>query len=546
MAPSKSSVSLNFQRPEGRADFDRARRELKGALLDEGVEAGAQRLLEHGAALDTGAARCKAELIGSSLCWNDDNVALTAWIVRQHRALVEMGARMVEAMRRDPCEPSRVERVAALTLFHWGEAAKGSMWRERPDYRLLHDLLLLGVSAERRREPIAWVADGRGHTTSVEGLYFRALLLDRFSSGSLTRQQLELFDAWLWEWSAVLKGEREAPAGPLLRVDLDVDAGLRHGRREGAGASLHLALVPLEAERRKIVKSLHQGRIVPAHGCASEFRIEEQVALLGHLQRALRDPGDDVAQRAPRQAAAGARTEVWLGLQEILPRGIGVGIETGRWRALNLQDPAIAEQTAARFGEATRRYLWKVDSSATGLGFEALESDAAGIEVGDLLGWRNTTGGPVILGSVIRRMPSANRGQVFLGVELLTQAAQPIALSPLAPFDRAEADGTYLFVPGNDSSGRHDAFLVSESVYELRSTYRTQVGSNAFTVKLNRVRGRGRGWLLAGFEILPIRADGPSRELALGRPAPLELTLEEPRDSVEQAWDLELTSRLRG
>ena len=536
-------VSLHFQRPDGRADFERARRELKATLLDHGSDAGASRLLDLAAALDTGVARCKRELVGSSLCWNDENRAMIAWIGRQHRSLLEMGVRLVEAMRRESGDAPLLERVAACALFAWGELSKWALARERPDYRQLHDLLLLAVPAARRRAPIAFVIDGRGGHASLESLYFRALLLDRFASGSVSRTQLELLDAWLAEWSAVLVGEREPPRGAFLRVDVDLDSGLRHGVREGEGASLYLALEPLEAERRKVVKSLHAGHIVPAHGCAAELRIEEHVALLDDLRRAFRDPAADVDQRAPRQSAAGTRIEVWLGLQEILARGIGVGIETGRWRTLDLQDPAIQEQARVRFADASRRYLWLVDSSASGLGFEALESDANGIECGDLLGWRKTTGGPVILGHVVRRMPSGHSGQVFLGVRLLTMAAQPLTLTPEHACEGSEGDGTYLFVPGDDSSGRHDTFLVPESTFDLRSTYRTRLPAGAFTLQFNRVRARGRGWILAGFEVLPLRSGAPDFA------QPLELTLEPQApaaadESTSHAWDRELSARL--
>jgi hypothetical protein len=540
MAP-KTPVCLRFQRPEGRADFERARRELRAALPNLGAGEGAERLLELAATLDAGVARCKRELVGSSLCWNDDNRAVIAWVGRQHRALLEMGVRLAEALRREPGVPLDLERVAAACLHAWGEVRKWTLARERPDYRQLHDLLLLGASTERRRAAFAWVVDGRAQQACLESLYFRALLLDRFASGSLTGAQLELLDAWLWEWSAVLEGHREPPPGPYLRVDVDLDAGLRNGARTGEGASLYLALGPLEAERRKLVRSMHRGRMVPTHGCAAELRIEEHVALLDHLKGAFREPVDEARQRAPRQPAAGTRVEVWVGLQEILARGMSVGIETGRWRTLDLQDAAIAEQSRARFADASRRYLWLVDASASGLGFEALETDAGGIEAGDLVGWRRTLGGPVVLGQVVRRMPGAHGGQVFLGVRLLSEAAQPLTLSQ--DLGREADDATYLFVPGDDNCGRHDAFLVPEGRFDLRASYHTRIGASAFTLQLNRVRGRGRGWILAGFEVLP--AGGGALDAAR---AP-ELTLEPqaaPADDepTSHAWDHELSARL--
>ena len=504
--PVKNALSLQFQRPDIREQFERTRREMKGALLDAGLDAALDELSDLGTALDGGVARIKRDLLGSALCWNDENKQLIAWVQQQHAGVVELGQRLLEGVNREKRDNPTFQRLAALVLYHWGESIKWLMSRERPGYDALHEILLNAMGRGCHREIFTCMADGRGQATTLEALYFRALLLDRFTSGSLTRQQVEVLDAWLWDWNSSLRGEREAKGGAVLRADLDANYGLREGRREGTGPALYLHLDPLEQQRRRIVADLHRGKIVPPHGCASELRIEEHICVLDHLRRAFRSPEGDIAQRAPRQQAAGARLEVWVGLQEILARvlGIPVGTETGRYRALNLADPSLHKEAQnTRFNDATKRYLWLADTSATGLGFEAMESDANGIEVGDLLGWRRASGAPLMVGRVIRRMPSATSGQVFLGVKLLTDCARPLKLSQAVTFDNGQADGTYLYVPGDDDSGRRDAFLVSESTYDLQATYNAHVGAEAFALKFNRVRAKGRGWILAGFEILP-------------------------------------------
>lgn len=540
------SLSRNFQRADGRAEFERVRRELNAELLAKPLHDASACLIELGNTLDTGVARCKRDLLASALCWNEDNQTMVAWICRQHRELATMGLTLAGSILEQP-EGAREKLgcVTALAFFHWAEAAKWAPVRERADYAPLHTLLSAAIASGRERESFSWAADGRGHRTTLESLYFRALLLDRFASGSLTRQQVELLDAWMWEWSSALRSSRSVPVGAALRVDLDANAGLRDGAREGEGRSLYLALAPLETERRKIVKDLQRGRMVPRHGVAADFRIEEHVTLLDHLKREFRDHAPGAGTRAPRHHAAGTRVEVWVGLSEILLRGIGVGTETGRWRALNLQDPSIDAHARARFTEATKRYLWLADASATGLGFEAMESDAAGIEIGDLIGWRKANGGPVTLGVIRRRIAGSTAGQVFLGVQLVTEAAQPLTLTSDVAFDGGQAAGTYLFVPGNDASGRHDAFLISESTYQQHATLRTRAGSSSFQLRFNRVRGRGRGWLLAGFEIMPEQVAAPKR-VDDNRPLPeLELVLEDDTPGSDDPFSRELTSRMR-
>jgi len=534
--PSRYAFNLGFENEHGRAAFERARRQLEAASEFAADEA-SERLLELAHALDAGVSSCKASLLATPLAWDDEADSLGDWIARQHRALAELGARRVEAMRREDRAPELAERLAAAALFHAGEALKWNASGTRTAYTALHDLLLLSMPQERHRVARACVADGRRRETTLEALYFRALLLDRFCTGSLPRSQLDLLDAWLWEWSAALRGEREPPAGPALRVDLDRDAGLRDAGAQDRGPALYLALAPLEKLRRRIVEGLHAGRVTPAHGSASELRLEEHVALLDHLERVFGGEGDSgvPAARADRAAHAGLRAEVWVGIAEILTGGMSVGIETGRWRVVDLKDPAIDEQSRARFTEASKRYLWQVDASATGCGFQALESDAAGISLGDVVGWRRVPGGPVSLGYVARRQ-KGNAGEVFIGVRLLTHAAQPVSLESEITVE-SEDSRARLFVPGEDASGCNDAFLVPEGEYETRLAHVVRTRAGSFRIRFNRIRHRGRGWVLAGFEVTP---------LAAAIPVP---TLEDRLDPIEEiaddAWDFELSARLK-
>jgi hypothetical protein len=544
----KSSVSLQFQRADARAEFDKARRDVKNA--EGSFEEQAEMFFNLALSLDTGVARAKRELISTSLTWNEENQSLMLWIHQQHRALLEMAIRLVQSQEGDT-RNALVPRLIMQCIFHWAEAVKWGAWRERDAYQPLHDLYQLAANGKCLDAPATLTADGRGYNVTVEKLYLRALLLDRFASGSLTRQQVEIVDAWLWHWQDALKAERIYPGAASLRADLDNNTGLREGAREGDGPAIYVRLEPLEAERRRIVAEMHRGRVIPPHGCTSDLRIEEHVAVLDYLQRALRLAGGDSPQRAPREQQAGIRLEVWIGLSEILARGVGVGTETGRYRALQMNAPAIEQQSKMRFADAARRYLWMSDSSATGFGFEALESDAVGIEVGDLIGWRKGLGGAIVLGQVMRRMPSSTSGQVFIGVKLLTENAVPMPLHQVVAFDNGLADGTYMFVPGEDDSGRHDAFVISEKTFELQATYSAHVGQEHFAIRFNRVRGRGRGWMLAGFEILPAKAPEtvvvedltlPNFEFQLD---PIELPApKKEEEDISLAWDRELSPRL--
>ncbi|HYC38384.1 MAG TPA: hypothetical protein VEC19_18295 [Usitatibacter sp.] len=507
--------NLDFHRDDARVEFERMRRALKPLASEEAV----QSLSDAGAVLDTGVARLKRELLASSLCWNDDNHRLMAWIEQQHRAVADFAAQMVEALRATP-QPV-LPRLIATSLHHRGQASKWAMGRERAEPRGLHSLFLLAVACRRHREKFICRVDGGSRRTTIEALYFRALLLDRFTAGNLTRQQVEVLDAWLWEWSDELRAERERPSGPWLRVDLDTNAGLRSGAPPARGPSLYLRLEALERRRRATVAEMHRGRLVPATGCASELRIEDHVAVLDHLQQAFAASDDPESGRAPRTATSAQRIEVWAGLPEILARGIGVGIETGRFRTLSLEGAAAVDpQFVDRFAEVARRYFWIHDQSETGVGFEALEQDADGIEVGDLLGWRRMPGGPVHVGRVTRRFPRG-AGEIFFGVSLLSDCPQPLKLLR-AGATAGQDELTLLFMPGDDASGRHDGFLMLDGCYDVADAFAVRLAEEAFHIRFNRVRLKGRGWVLAGFELLE-RAPEPAA--ASAQPARAEASL---------------------
>jgi hypothetical protein len=546
----RTALSRDFHRQDIRAEFERSRRALKAGLAEGGLDQAAVRLIEHSAALDGGVARLKRDLLTSSLCWNDEHQALVSWICQENEQLAEMAQRVLEGCGKI-VDGALSQAVAAAALFHWGEAVKWSTRRARQNYQPLHAIMDKATAGQRQRSALRVVADGRGRTATLESLYFRALLLDRFGGGSLTRQQIEVLDAWLWEWTATLCGVTRYPGGRVFRVDLDGNTGLRDGKRAVEGRSLYLQLEPIEARRRQVIQELHHGHIVPAHGCAADMRVEEHVAALDQLKRAIESASEDTACRAERSPGSGVRLEVWLGLSEILSRGVApppIAV-TGSWKVSEDVRAAIAagnrNHPALNLSDdPSRRYLWLTDVSDSGFGFEALGRDAMGIEVGDLLGWRKAAGEPCVIGKVVRRVPGSSPGQVFLGVQRLTAGAQPLRLVEEVN-ERELSENSFVFVSGADDSGRHDAFLLPDSVQRDNTAFSARVGNDLFKLRFNRVRNKGRGWVLAGFEILTAESPQPAavyEEVAVELPK-LELTLAD-HDAYDRAVGRELGSRL--
>jgi hypothetical protein len=513
-----------FQRPEGRAEFERARNAAKALLSDGSPDEALAAIVRLDSELDVGVLKVKPDLLGSVLCWKPDDKTLSAWIYDQHLEFAELARRGADIFeRRLGCDDIRTVRLMALAFAHWGEAAKWVVGRrQRYDYGWMHWLMRMAMANHRHVEKFDMRLDGRNRSATIEALYFRTLVLDRFAGGNLTRQQIEVLDAWLWEWNDALHGETLYPGSPTFRADLDGKGGLRQGRRRDDGPCLYLPIAPLEARRQAVIKEFHRGRIVPSIGIASGFRVEEHVAVLEQLHAAFQAKCEDDAPRGKRAPTPSSYVDVYVGLSEILGRGL----KAGEGRApLTLvangsnvdMDHRVRQVQFVDENESQRRVLRLIDVSETGFGFEATEKEASGMGVGDVIGLRLTDEEPCVLARIVRRVPGPIEGKVVLGVDTITRTPQAITLKRTAPQGRPDDQDVYIYVPGNDDSGARDSFLVPEKIVIDGNSHDARIGDDVFTLQFNRVRRKGRGWALAGFEIVQAKRVAPE---ALPTPDP--------------------------
>jgi hypothetical protein len=558
-------IAPQFQRPDGRAEFERGRNAVRAMLADGAPDDCLRAFQNLTSDFDAGVFKVKPELLGSVLCWKPDDRGLSAWIYDQHCELAEVARRAADLFeRRVGGEDMRTMRMVGLAFLHWGEASKWVVGRrDRYDYSWMHWLMRMATGANRQLEQCEVRLDGRGRVASIEALFLRTLLLDRFAGGNLTRQQIEVLDAWLWEWMPSLKGVGTWPDQPVFRADLDGKGGLRQGRRPDAGPTLYLPIAPLEARRQSVIQEFHRGRIVPSLGVAADFRVEEHVAVLEQLRIVFEAPQDEGSQRVARRPAAGHAVEVWVGLTEILSRGMQADAATPQLAlAKKKASEALSDTQRLRqiqFGneyESVRRFLRLADVSDTGFGFEVGEKEVTGIAVGDLLGIRISDEEPCVLGRVVRRVPGQVEGQVVLGVRTISNSAQALTLSRTQPQGRPDDETVFIYVPGDEDSGAQDAFLVAEKVLQEQGSHDTRLGEDVFTLQFNRVQRKGRGWALAGFEIVdakrvawPELAAAPQAAVTAStvfdpRKAAPKFELVEPDDTYGNAFDREASMRL--
>lgn len=447
--------------------------------------------------------RDQERLLDSALQWTHEDHEVAQWIAQATARWCAAAAGGTEASAgRDSAAA-----LAGATLCMAGDSVK---WHAiagmpRPNEllaRASHAFVLaqaLGVSTTE----VVCEADGATLTRQVPHLYARALLLAYLTSGNLTRQQVEIADAWVSRWSRDYPFSRTLPAsGAAMWVDVSKGQGLRAGDQATGDDVRYLVLDALPGQLAAVERGFHGGRIFPEAGVSVKFRVEEHVAVLDHFHRLVEQlRAKAPARRAERAMAEGATVEVFVGVHEIAggrPQSPGVGLQLVEGGSPHREPLDMSQGVVTH-----RRWMGLVDVSEAGVGLRAERADVDDIAVGDLVALEDS--GALAVGEVMRRVPDGSGGAI-IGVQLHSKLARPAHLRRLAgPDGRVARDLNAVFVPGADTCGRGDALVVTEGSYDPRARYEFAVGDCVFVIALNRVRRQGRGWLSCGYEVLEQR-----------------------------------------
>ncbi|QJR15484.1 hypothetical protein [Usitatibacter palustris] len=457
-----------------------------------------------------------ARLLGSSLAWTSEEYDAARWLRSASDGLGTVGYRVWESLHKSDPSGARSHDMMARALLHLGNAAKwdGVVNVIPPRaFRKFHAMLLAAMAGGFHATPVSVGREEGAVQCSVEALYFRALLLARFASGAFGFKQLEILDQWMWMWTPVLAGTDEPPSGGAFRADLDSNVGLRPGVRHVAGPSRYLAVAPIRMAYAAIVAEFHQGRVVPDKGVASRFGVEEYVAVLELARRGLKGVATSHAGRAER-APRDYEAELLVGLGEIVQRGFAAPappiVAPAELTLAALDGEPVARTARAvdhpieSVFERGQRKVHVTNESATGFGIEGEQDNLGHFLVGDLVALRFDDGRALEICKVARRSPTPTPGstRICVGLSRLSSEAHLVDLTSPEVSRGREATEKLAFIPGSDASGRHDAWLVSEREFASRNTLAAGVGNRRFELRFNRVRDRGPGWVLAGFEVL--------------------------------------------
>lgn len=461
----------------------------------------------------------RGHLLQTSLTWSEEDRREATWLRRTSDGFALRGYALCDSLaRRRGWDDELTRHMMARTLYHMGDVLKWEVAVRRGaphDFSKPHALIRAAMASGHHRDPLRMRFDGRDVACTLESLYFRALLLARFSSGALNSKQIEILDAWMWLWMPALQGVDSPPGEGALRVDLDSSDGLKLGPRPDAGPTLYLPPGPIEDAYRCIIREFHAGRMVPSQGITAGFRLEEHVAVLDLIRQGLREAAGAHTVRAQRHETD-LQVELHAGLSEVLTRGFLPRPPSTPTLTLAARDgehvlpPADRDRGGASdLFERHRRMVRVANASDTGFGLEGSDADCGGIGVGEIVALRLQDEGPLELCKVVRCVPSAP-GRTWLGVRRISARARPIEVLPSRNRAR-QRDMTLLFVPGEDESGRHDACLVPERTFTESKELEAYLGGCIYTFQFNRPRDRGRGWVLAGFEIMASVAASGSR-----------------------------------
>ncbi len=415
-----------------------------------------------------------------------------------------------------------IARVTGLAInaihayMKWGallhEPGRSAPWKQ------MHALYALADAEGFSQMPFILHDTDRAFRPSVQSLYLRTLLLDLLNTGSASKPQIEIAEAWLSSWCEdYCLDTQYAPRQHVLYVDLASDSGLALVRRDRSGESLrYLRADALATQIEEVRSALRQGRLALGDARLAAFAVEEHVALLAlveKLHRALLAAGENRIEE--RQHFEDREVDVVLGIERVIrksrdsaashpprPRPALAGMEMIEASPADLtrlaSDPRIVSASVEASGADPEVERWRVyDLSSRGFGLLVDRSSSEPLLLNGIIGLRNHATGGWIVGTIVRKQPNPERAEMLVGVEVL--AYRPILVqlgrrgegSPVAA----------LYLPGNDTSGKLDAILVPIGDFRVGDRYLLRLDDGEYRVCLNRIMRKGADWIRAGFEV---------------------------------------------
>lgn len=464
----------------------------------------------------------RERLLKGDFAQTAEEITFCEWFSARYEHLSRIARAAVSNASQDMREAEQLAPAWAHAIFLAGHAAK---WRKIAGQRTneaarltLHQLFKSAQKAGVDATILKVIVEGQFIETTVEALYVRALLLERFASGNLSPKRLEILDNWLMAWTVALWLTREPILGvPALAVDTTSQTRGFVRYELGERADYFLALAPLQRQLDRAVADFHRGIIFPGWGVGTTFRMDEHIAVIDFLEREFSLIAMASATKAKRFAVnSNLEAEVHFGLNDVCnralfaqstrigARGIGITVQGGDGSTSAARPGGMSDTGGFAAFDSSRRRLAVIDVSETGLGLE-MDSDEAGkVDVDDLIAVRLEEGRPYVLGIVARKAGGRQRYVTILGVRVLSKMPLRATLEYVSE-KTARPQVTGIFVAGNADNGFADSLVVSDITYKANPILSATVGPGIFQVRLGRVRNQGRGWKMVSFDVIVAR-----------------------------------------
>jgi hypothetical protein len=405
----------------------------------------------------------------------------------------------------------------ALNAIHsfvkWGyflnEPGRAVPWKQ------IHALYLLAETDGYSQVPFILHPAQPSYKPSVQSLYLRTLILDTLNTGNLTKVQTEIADGWFSSWCNDYALEAEySTRNHLFYVDLASDSGMHLMRKDSYGETMrYVRAEGLKAQIEEVQAGLRHGRLYAGYGAGAVFPVEEHVALLAIIEKLHESILAGSENRIEERTHFEDReVDVTVGIERVLKkarekpaaREAQAALAPGASDTVELSPTGMTLQTmapaqAADAGAAADPEVerWRVfDLSSKGYGLLVDRAAAENVMLNGVIALRNHETGGWIVGTVVRKLANRVRGEILIGVEVLSYRPVPVQLTAEgAPGVMA------LYLPGRDDNGKQDAILVRAHDFRSDMPLVLPVGGAKYHIRMNRVIRKGSDWIKARFEI---------------------------------------------
>ncbi len=457
----------------------------------------------------------RERLLQGGLTMTEGDHAVCEWVATRYDHLARIARDVVPAHIKDmPHEADKLAPIWAEALLLTGHASK---WRkisgQRPDVAArekLHGLYISAASAKIESVILKVEVERQIIETTVEALYIRALLLERFSSGNLPPRRLEILDNWLIAAMGTLWLAREPAAGvPNLCVDPSHPARALTPYMAGDKAPRYLPLRPMQWQLNRIIEGFHRGVIFPGWGLGMTFRIEDHIGVIDFLEREFMLIAQTSTQKSKRLAvSSGEKVSVFVGFNDIYTRALTT--QTTLIPSANSTTSAASMAALVKANSETGGFaafdtiqgvVTLLDISDSGLGLEMTADDASRVEIDNLIAVRLDANRPCVIGVVARKANVRHQHATLVGVKVLSRVPMRATLEEVT--DRtARAAIKGILVGGAAAHGFSDSLIINDAAYKANPTMSVTVARGMFHIRLGRVRHQGPGWKLAAIDVV--------------------------------------------